>query len=316
MAESQTFPTFTLACLFIIQMKLSFICGITLSDVRCRNETQLTDCPFCINIGYDKSIGPISDLPLNISIHSHIYDIVNVNDNEKTITLTMKLSVYWIESRLKLNLNSSAWLFNHTLENVAGIHMKWFEYLWKPTLHIVNIKKFKNRNILKKENTVYLHENKMVSYHLPVELVLNCPLFDFSFYPFDKQICDILIGSYEYHSGINVYRGDVLYDSSHQRKLLYHVSSVASLSFEEGLRNMTYFYYTSIGEIKEMEYQFSYFATRIKLNRRLLPHLYMTHLPSFLLVLSSWVGFLIDPSSAPGRITLSVTLLLTLINMW
>ena len=114
-----------------------------------------------------------------------------------------------------------------------------------PTLDMINMKKFQTRHLLKKQNSVFLHGNKMLSYHVLGDLVLNCPLFDFSLYPFDKQICDLSIGSYEYHSGITLYKGNILYDSVQPRQLQYHVSGVTPLKFEEGLRNMTYFYYTS-----------------------------------------------------------------------
>jgi hypothetical protein len=279
--------TFSLTWLAIFQVRWSMVWGMTISDVSCLNDTPLTDLPFCLNIGYDKSTCPISDLPLNITIHVRLGNIVKVDDHENTITLTMKLSIYWIESRLKLNPNSSAWLFNDSLESVAGIKLKWFEYLWKSTLDMINIEKFQIRHLLKKQNSVYLHGNKMLSYHLPEDVVLNCPLFDFTLYPFDKQICELFIGSYDYHSGINVYKGDVLYGSIQPRHLQYHVSGVTPLSFEEGLTNMTRFYYTSNGKMQEMTHEFSYFAVRIKLTRRLFPHLIMTHLPSFLIVLSS-----------------------------
>ena len=300
----------------IINLKFQLCYGINISDITCKNLTHLEELPCCIEPGYDKSIGPLFDIPLNINVFVEILDVIEVNDNENTVTFSMNLNIYWIESRIKLNIRSPDWLlFNYTSEKTLLLNSIWLDFLWKPQLDIINIKKFQTRHLVEEQNRLILHGNKMLSYHLPVEATLNCPRFDFKKYPFDKQICELYIGSYQYHSGISVYNGDVLYSSENQRSLQYSVPNITALSFEDGLINLTHHYYASNGERKNMSYQFSYFGLRMEFERRFSPFFYTTYLPSFLVVLSSWTGFLIDPSCIPGRITLSVTSLLTLINM-
>ena len=57
---------------------------------------------------------------------------------------------------------------------------------------------------------------------------------------------------------------------------------------------------------------FSCFVSRIELDRSIQRHVMTTYLPTSLFVLSSWIGFFIEPDAIPGRIALSVTLLLAL----
>ena len=315
----RSFNTFTTSSILvfelILHLKFQLGYGINISDITCDNVIHMTELPCCIDKDYDKSTAPLSDLPLNITILLEILDVIEVNDHENTITFSMNLNIYWMESRIKLNLKSPDWIFNDTSEKALHLNSKWLNLLWQPTLDIRNIKQFKTRHLVEEQKRLILHGNKMVSYQLPVEATLNCPRFNFKMYPFDKQICELHVGSYEYHSAISLHNGDVLYDSDNQRSLQYNVPNITELSLEEGLITLTHYYYTSNGNRKKMSYDFSYFAIRIEFERRFTPFFYTTYLTSFLLVLSSWIGFLIDPSCVPGRITLSVTLLLTLINM-
>ena len=315
----RSFNTFTTSSILvfevILHLKFQLGYGMNISDNTCDNVMYLTDMPWCIDKDYDKSTAPISVLPLNITILLKILDVIEVNDHKNTITFSMILNIYWIESRIKLNLKSPAWMYNDTSEKALLLNSKWVNVLWQPTLDMKNMKQFQPRQLVAKQQQLVLHGNKMLSYHWPVEATLNCPLFEFKMYPFDKQVCEFHVGSFEYHSGISLYNGDVLYDSDNQRPLQYNVPNITALSFEDGLITLTHYYYTSNGKRKKMAYEFSYFAIRMEFKRRFAPFFYTTYLTSFLLVLCSWIGFLIDPSCVPGRITLSVTLLLTLINM-
>ena len=44
-------------------------------------------------------------------------------------------------------------------------------------------------------------------------------------------------------------------------------------------------------------------------------HLLQSYIPSVLIVMISWVGFWLDPTHIPGRVTLLVTTLLTLTSL-
>ena len=69
-------------------------------------------------------------------------------------------------------------------------------------------------------------------------------------------------------------------------------------------------YYAQIDSSNYVRYGF-----QIKLERRLFPFILAYFLPSFLLVLISFISFYIDPDVVPGRMALLITLVLMLINL-
>ena len=68
-------------------------------------------------------------------------------------------------------------------------------------------------------------------------------------------------------------------------------------------------------ELLEYWQQYSHFAIRMIFTRRIESYFLNAYLPSILLVMGTWFGFLIDPASVPGRISLSLMLLLVSVNM-
>jgi len=60
----------------------------------------------------------------------------------------------------------------------------------------------------------------------------------------------------------------------------------------------------------------NYLLLTMGFHRVLATHILMTYFPSGLLVAVSWCSFIINPESVPGRITLIMTTLLTLVTMF
>ena len=170
-------------------------------------------------------------------------------------------------------------------------------------------------NTLQELGALTLFDDKRLLYEFDVEVTLRCPQFDFATYPFDEQVCKLLVGSYQYNKKQNIYTGYVDYHKEDQRPLQYDVKEIKALTFEEGLTNSESYYYKDDGKMEFQNESYSHFGVKMTFNRLIQPHLLCTFLPSALLVLSSWLGFLIDPAAVPGRIALSVMLLLVLTNM-
>ena len=55
---------------------------------------------------------------------------------------------------------------------------------------------------------------------------------------------------------------------------------------------------------------------RLELERKYSKHILSYYLPSLLIVLLSWVSFVIPPKAIPGRMALLITLILVLVNMF
>ncbi len=105
-----------------------------------------------------------------------------------------------------------------------------------------------------------------------------------------------------------VFTGTVTYDPSKQRALHYKVLQVVSLRPEQSIK-------TESDENEKILREFANFAIRITLRRNVLPHMLRAYLSSGVVVLTSFISFMIEPSVVPGRMALLVTLLLVLVNM-
>ena len=284
-----------------------------LPNLRCAQVIDKNDLPFCISANYRKDTLPVTNNPMNISVLVRIFDIVEVNDVDSTVTFSMLLGITWTEPRLQMIFNSSSWIDTGG-KKWAVLNRKILDYLWTPDFHILNTKQFKFESSLQELGYLELYDAKRFWYELPVEVTLGCPQFDFKKYPLDEQICEFRIGSFIYNANQSLYTGQLVYNKNSQRALQYDVRDIRTLTFEEGLVYYRAYYYTDDGKMDYKRNTFSYFVIKVTFNRMIQPHLLCTYLPSLLFVVSSWLGFLIDPSS-PGRIGLPVTLLLMLTNM-
>jgi hypothetical protein len=108
------------------------------------------------------------------------------------------------------------------------------------------------------------------------------------------------------------YRGAIAYEEKNQRPLQYRVKSVKQLGLRRRVFSAQEYWLSKDGNLKSGYYNYSRFVSGIELERSIQRHVMTTYLPTSLFVISSWIGFFIDADAIPGRIALSVTLLLVL----
>ena len=269
--------------------------------------------PFCLPKDYKKDIRPdTADNPLDIFLHLDIKDIIRVNDYDTTITLKLTLSIGWKENRLKVLPQSQDWIVEEDEYDWTKLNPNWLQCLWIPDVEIVNMKELKTTSVFNKLSSLELYENKQLWYDFPVELTLTCPWFTFEKYPLDNQACEIMIGSYQYDEGEMHYSGVVSYDRQKQRPLQYRVKDVKQLKADKSIFAAKEYWLSKNGTMTGKLYNYSRLVAHIELERSIQTHVMETYLPSSLFVVSSWIGFVIDPDAVPGRIALSVMLLLVL----
>ena len=286
---------------------------ICLENTRCSgNLTNIH--PFCLPDSYDKDDDPDSnpDQPLDIYIHLVIEDIIQINDYDTTITLKLTIFIGWIDNRIEILSNSSDWVIEDGEETWTKLNPKWIKYLWMPDIEILNMKELKIPEFVSKPNGLELYESKRLWYDFPAELTITCPQFNFERYPFDNQICKIMMGSYQYYASEMRFKGSIVYKERHQRPLQYKINNIRRIEPYDSVASEHEYWLTKNGVIDSDYYNYSRFVVDIVLERSIQQHVMRTYLPTSFFVMSSWIGFFIDVSAVPGRITLSVTMLLVL----
>ena len=278
-------------------------------------SSNLTDShSVCLFNTYNKDIKPDTENPLEIFVHLDILDILNINDHDKTITLKLRMSISWTDHRLQILPNSSEWNPINLMNDQRWTRLNpfWLQHIWSPDVEIENMKEFKAAYFLNQFSYLDLWESKTFWYNFPVQITLECPLFTFENYPLDIQSCELIIRSYQYYDTDMHYRGAIAYKEENQRPLQYRVKSFKQLGPRRSTFTFKEYGLTKNGNLTNGDFNFSCFVARIELERSIQRHIVKTYLPTSLFVLSSWIGFFIDADAIPGRIALSVTLLLVL----
>ena len=293
----------------------------TASNLLCVNDSDATvenNLPFCVIQGYDKSVFKDDkndeSEPLNVNIAVVIEEVMEIKDHEKTVKLEAVLSLSWIDSRLQLNENSPKWEGGDGYK-WTHLPLEWLDWIWKPDIHISNIKGLNVGGIFKSQSWAELYGDKRIWYEIPVEITLTCPLFAYHYYPFDVQTCDLWIGSFWFTADQCKYKGKVFYNKTSQRTLEYAITDIQALSYEDGIMDWKGYYITRDGEIDDYGQKYSNFVIRMTFTRQINSYLLTVFLPLAILVIGSWIGFLIDPAIVEVRMANPVVLLLASVTM-
>ncbi|PIO63347.1 Cation transporter family protein, partial [Teladorsagia circumcincta] len=174
------------------------------------------------------------------------------------------------------------------------------QQIWMPDTFFQNEKEARRHLIDKPNVLIRIHKDGSILYSVRLSLVLSCPM-SLEFYPLDRQNCLIDLASYAYTTQ------DIKYEWKEQNPVQQKDGLRQSLpSFE--LQDVVTKYCTS----KTNTGEYSCLRTQMVLRREFSYYLLQLYIPSFMLVIVSWVSFWLDKDSVPARVTLGVTTLLTM----
>ncbi|KAM3721755.1 Glutamate-gated chloride channel alpha [Dirofilaria immitis] len=174
------------------------------------------------------------------------------------------------------------------------------QQIWMPDTFFQNEKEARRHLIDKPNVLIRIHPDGQILYSVRLSLVLSCPM-SLEYYPLDRQTCLIDLASYAYTTD------DIKYEWKLKNPIQQKEGLRQSLpSFE--LQDVLTDYCTS----KTNTGEYSCLRTKMILRREFSYYLLQLYIPSFMLVIVSWVSFWLDKDSVPARVTLGVTTLLTM----
>ena len=282
-------------------------------------DTQFHVCkenrPFvwCLPSDYNKNVPPWRyrelanlTLPWYYNFSFEIFDVQEIHDSDRTLTIDMYFGIFWMEPRLKINMTAiEKDIEAHTVEsNVGrfiGIPMNNMEDFWYPDLEIFGLSRFDFSSVLKPMASLKVNNDKVFRYLVRVRTVLSCEM-DFRRYPFDSQECLFRVCSFYHHQAVVKCNPNFGHDPAKQRSFEYKI------------------FFTNLSSDQTMyKYQGVDWAVcgfKILLDRTLTQILFQVYFTSALLVIATWVSFILNPNNVPGRMRLLVTTFLTLINIF
>ena len=268
--------------------------------------------PWCLPKDYNKEIAPWnfrhltnSPLPWFLFFEYLIFDIQEINDKKQTVTLEMYSKVKWLEPRIAVNVTSPRWeeqVMYLDGEDYAPISTSQMKKFWFADLEIFGLKKFTHHRVNHRLTEAFkTNRNGLLRYIVRAEVVISCKM-DFELYPFDSQFCFLQQGSF-LHSIDKVDCNASFSTEKEKQRYLQYTTDVLDLP-------PAYHISKNNGQL------WAVCGFQMVFKRKILQIFCQVYLTSILLVVLSWVSFVIDPVVVPGRMGLLVTVFLMLINIF
>ena len=218
-----------------------------------------------------------------------------VDDSQKKFTFTAFLHMTWREDRIRMNpeldyvVKPKSFL---TCIRAPGSHF----YGMVDLTHVEELGRTIEIFVENIGNT-----SIRINYMSRVQAKINCPEFQFHWFPFDQQFCSIVLMLMTPKPDDATLNGQISFSKFNDIQyapLAYYVSN-------EPLSKKDTEIFEKIGQ--------PYFGTRLSFDRKLPPYNGYLSFPE-MMVLISWLTYWIPYTSYPGRLAPLVILLLTLVN--
>ena len=132
-----------------------------------------------------------------IFIGMDINEVMEINDKDYSITIAMYFNVEWQEPRLELAPHENS---NKEEEVFISTSVDLIKDLWLPNPFIHNLKTFKLIDgVMSKLSGLWVTTDKDLMYSQSTLITFICPM-RFDKFPFDIQICQFRVGSYNLDS--------------------------------------------------------------------------------------------------------------------
>ena len=250
-----------------------------------------------------------NDNEVAIYVRFDRFRLVEKNEFEQTLTAHVKMHMYWYDSRIKANFSHEKevdsdygkikfWMSRILVE---GKDIRNLVRIWLPDYDFDNQLKVQpvtesfiltSLNIVKK----YGKNSTNIEMGLDMKVTVLCD-FKFLDYPMDSQVCNLTFRNQRFPN--NKFLLNVDHQDLSLREPFPALRSYITINFMAGN-----------GKAKEKT------GFKIHMKRVLTPFLLQCYAPAIAIVLISSIGFLVPLSAIPGRITLGVTLFLTLANIF
>ncbi|SPP74164.1 glycine receptor subunit alpha-2 isoform X5 [Drosophila guanche] len=283
-----------------ISFGLGFIL-ICLSEATETQENYTAKPRVVLPPNYVKEIRPPSKKgsPVIVDFSIFVVDINSINVEDMDFRVDMFIHQRWHESRLEIPDD----IFEEG-DDYVTLLPEVFENFWQPDPYFLNSKIAEIATLTHKFTSVTLYKNKTVRYAARMHAIIACQM-EFQLYPMDIQVCPIYIESFSSNNQkVKLRWSDSGVTLNPELKLLqYNLGQ--PLQLEE-----------SDGYMPEKVGNFSRLTVYFRFERQIGHHLIQTFAPSSLVVMLSWFSFWLGLDAIPGRVTLLVTCMLTLVTMF
>ncbi|CAB3404640.1 unnamed protein product [Caenorhabditis bovis] len=229
-----------------------------------------------------------SDDPTVVAIQMYIEGLSSFHAQSMDFQVDIYFQQKWVDQRLRHN----------NTKRILVKDKKLFGLLWHPDIYFANARTANFHGVTQPNFLVWIYPNGTVWYDCRISLTVLC-MQDLANYPLDSQTCGLRILSYAYDSEqlVITWNGATPVEVNKQIRMPdMHLKHIKFYTRSEE-------YATGIWSCAVAEFH---------VNREITHHIIQSYIPTSLIVIISWFSFWLDVEAVPGRVSLSITTLLTL----
>ena len=248
---------------------------------------------------YDKSKRPLEDQSkiMEVFIDLYITKILDIDFRTSDMTLNVEVIIKWKDE-----------LIDILGEDGETIRLENFREMWTPDLYIYNLKELEIHTI---DNSIpYLtlqkdsHGIVNIERSFEAELCITCEA-QFDHFPFHSHDCFLEVTTYSMNNSTAWFKSTRSSLVNDLKSLDYHVTAELILgedAYKQGIVDNSAF--------------FSIVGIKFHLKHKWTKYIMLYYIPTTLIVITSWIFFLLPSTSYPARTALLVTVFLLLINIF
>ncbi|XP_072441200.1 gamma-aminobutyric acid receptor subunit rho-3-like isoform X1 [Chiloscyllium punctatum] len=245
---------------------------------------RIEDHDFAMRPGFG---GPAVSVGIDVQVES----IDSISEVDMDFTMTLYLRHYWKDSRLAFpSSNNRSMTFDGRL----------VKKIWVPDVFFVHSKSSFIHDTTMENIMLRVYPDGNILYSLRTTVTAMCSM-DFSSFPLDTQNCSLELESYAYNEK------DLMLHWRNEKEPLKTDEQILLAQFfiQEFRESSGLAFYSSTGWYNRLFINFI-------LRRHIFFFLLQTYFPTMLMVMLSWVSFWIDRRAVPARVSLGITIVLTM----
>ncbi|GFQ79040.1 glycine receptor subunit alpha-3 [Trichonephila clavata] len=242
---------------------------------------------------YDKRAWPTfgKNYPTVVTVNIYINSMGSVSAANMDFGMDIYLRQSWVDPRLQFYGSG----FNETV-TLNGQDL--IDRIWKPDIFFRNLKSGNFHAVTVPNKLIKLSPDGRILFSMRLTLRLSCHM-TFRLYPLDAQRCWVVLGSYA--------------QTTDQVLIQWRDESPITIEKEIEVPEFRVVPQAPGTFCRDIDTGvFSFLNVSFVFLRQNGYHLVQTYLPTFLIVMMSWVSFWVPVEAAPARVTLGVTTLLSL----
>ena len=269
-----------------------------LPDADCESSKSNLGQGICLDKNYSKG-DPPNKTRMEVFIAVDRFIVREVYDDRKTVSFDFVLSLNWSDPRIIVNFSDS--------ENEKDIRNNWASrMIWKPD---INMRRLTDRKAM--EESIDIKKYSLTSNLMDSRASINVQLmfggrvtmycyFKLDMYPLDTQNCP---GKFYGQGTTELIFVVKRFGNPKHKRYNDLTKNYIGVGFDISTK--------MINDTFNNNFQIS-----LELKRLIQPFLFKYYLPTTIIVIIAGLGFMFPLSILPGRVTLGVTLFLTLTNLF